>query len=166
MLNAGYRRPEVSLPIPIVTAARLTPTCRAASAFVIPLATTAAHRAHRTGPVWRVGAAFAFLPKPRGRHPSIWRLDAPDCFACFHGTTSGSGPSPFSDPALRPVLCGSTPLESTAWRARSGRWPATQDVTAGGASETTRGKNSRRTRSTESTGRRRTSGSTLAKDCW
>ena len=43
-MNAGYRRPEVSLPIPIVTAARLTPSARATSAFIIPPATIAAER--------------------------------------------------------------------------------------------------------------------------
>ncbi len=48
-----------SLRSPIVTAARDTPSRRATSALVIPPSTIAAHRAHRSGPVSRRGAAGA-----------------------------------------------------------------------------------------------------------
>ncbi len=52
---------------PIVTAARLTPSPLATSAFVIPDSTISAHRAHRSGPVSRLGfdtASLAELHSP------------------------------------------------------------------------------------------------------
>ncbi len=43
-----------SFAIPIVTAARDTPSARATAAFVIPPSTIAAHRAQRSGPLSRL----------------------------------------------------------------------------------------------------------------
>lgn len=54
-----------SLRRPFVTAARLTPSVRATSAFVIPPATIAAHRAQRSGPGWRFGSGATFSARPR-----------------------------------------------------------------------------------------------------